>query len=176
MKRSMAVLSGLVLSALVVPAPPADAVGGALCTISGTISFAPPSDVSGQGAWTIGPAAINCEGAVNGYHFLGQGPFEGSGSYTGLPAGGGSCLNQVGTGTVDYTVQTAAMDHHIRESQRFTLAGAGEFTTPSLRGTLALMPPYDGDCVTKPVTRATFVAQGLMPKTAPFFFKEKAAP
>jgi hypothetical protein len=176
MKRSIAVLLGVAMSTLVGPVPVADAIGGAVCAITGTISFTPPSDVSGQGAWSIDPAAINCEGAVNGYQYLGQGPFTGSGSYTGLPAGGGACLNQVGTGTVDYTIQTAAMDHHIRESQRFTLAGAGEFTTPSLRGSLALMPPYDGDCVTKPVTRATFVAQGLMPKTAPFFFREKAAP
>jgi len=156
--------------------PAADAVGGAVCAISGTISFTAPSDASGQGTWSLDPAAINCEGAVNGYQFLGQGPFEGSGSYTALPAGGGACLNQVGTGTVDYTIQTAAMDHHIVESQRFTLAGAGEFTTPTLRGSLALAPPYDGDCVTKPVTRATFVAQGLILKTAPFFLREKPAP
>ena len=28
---------------------------------------------------------------------------------------------------------------------------------------------YDGDCLTKPVTRATFAAQGTMAWTAPFF-------
>jgi hypothetical protein len=177
LRLRIVVLLGVVVSSVVGSVPAADAIGGAACTITGTISFLPPSDVSGRGAWSIDPAAINCQGAVNGYHFLGQGPFTGSGSSTGIPADGGACLHQVGTGTVEYTIQTAAMDHHIRESwTRFTLAGAGAFTTPSLRGSLALLPPYDGDCVTKPVTKATFVAQAFMPKTAPFFLIEKAAP
>ena len=75
----------------------------------------------------------------------------------------------MGTGTVDYIMRTGAAVHRIRETKHFTLAGAGKFVTPSLRGSLALVPPFDGDCVTKPVTRATFVAQGALPKTAPFF-------
>jgi hypothetical protein len=144
-----------------------------VCTISGTIGFLRPPFGSDRGTWTIDPAAINCQGAVNGYPFYGQGPFAGSGTYTSLP-GAEACLPNLGTGMVDYTIRTSAMDHHIREAKRFTLAGAGEFVTPSLRGTMALLPPYGGDCLTKAVTTATFVAQGVLPKTAPFLRENPA--
>jgi hypothetical protein len=148
---------------------PAEAIGGAACTISGTISFMPPPAGAAEGQWRIGPGAIGCQGALNGYHFYGQGPFSGAGTYTGLPAGSGSCLHYLGTGTVDYVMRTGAMVHRIRETKRFTLAGAGKFVTPSLRGSLALAPPFEGDCATKPLSQATFVAQAVLPKTAPFF-------
>ena len=58
---------------------------------------------------------------------------------------------------------------HKQEKQQFVVAGAGKLTTPSIRATLQLAPPYNGDCLTKPVTRATFAAQGVMVWTAPFF-------
>lgn len=168
----------LLVSPFVVAVPSADAIGGAACTITGTINFSPPGAGLTEGRWQIGPGAITCVGALNGYHFYGQGPFSGSGAYTGLPAAaGGSCFHYLGTGTVDYVMRTGAMVHRIREAKRFTLAGAGAFVTPSLRGSLALAPPYEGDCVTKPLTRATFVAQAVLPKTAPFFLPvEDAAP
>ncbi len=167
----------LVVSPFVVTVPAAEAIGGAACTITGTINFLPPPAGTAEGQWTIGPAAITCVGALNGYHFYGQGPFSGSGSYTGLPAGTGSCFHYLGTGAVDYVMRTGAMVHRIREAKRFTLAGAGAFVTPSLRGGLALAPPYEGDCVTKPLTRATFVAEAVLAKTAPFFLPvEDAAP
>lgn len=167
----------LVVSPFVAPVPAAEAIGGAVCTISGTINFMPPGPGLAEGQWRIGPGAIACQGALNGYHFYGQGPFSGIGTYTGLPAGSGSCLHYLGTGTVDYVMRTGAMVHRIREEKRFTLAGAGAFVTPSLRGSLALAPPFEGDCVTKPLTTATFVAQGALPKTAPFFLPvEEAAP
>jgi hypothetical protein len=176
LKRRVLLLVTAVTSSVVGFVPTAEAIGGAVCTISGTITFSPPPSGSAEGLWRIGPAAISCQGALNGYHFYGQGPFGGSGSYTGLPAGGGDCLHHVGTGTVDYIMRTGAMVHHIRESKQFTLAGAGKFATPSLKGSLALAPPFAGDCVTKPVTQATFVAQGAMPKTAPFFLPVEDAP
>ncbi len=147
--------------------PAAEALGGAVCTISGTINFTPPPAGPGEGLWQIGPAAISCQGAINGYHFYGQGPFSGSGTFTGLPASGGGCLPHVGTGTVDYIMRTGAMVHHMKETKQFTLAGAGKFATPSLKGSIVLAPPFNGDCVTKPVTQATFLAEGLMLKTTP---------
>ncbi len=61
------------------------------------------------------------------------------------------------------------MIFRMRESKRFVLAGAGEFSTPSLRGAIQLLPPYDGDCVTKPITCATFLAQGRYLRTEPLF-------
>ena len=170
MRRPLLLLLAVLTPSVVGFVPPAEALGGAVCTISGTINFTPPPTGPAEGLWRIGPAAISCQGAINGYHFYGQGPFSGSGTYTGLPAAGGGCLPHVGTGTVDYIMRTGAMVHHIREAKQFTLAGAGKFATPSLKGSIMLAPPFNGDCVTKPATQATFLAEGLMLKTAPLSF------
>ena len=169
MRRRVLLLLLSVLSPFVAAVPTAEAIGGAACTISGTINFFPPEQGEAEGRWRIAPGAISCLGALNGYHFYGQGPFFGEGTYTGLPAGPDSCVHYLGTGTVDYVMRTGAMVHRIREVKRFTLAGVGTFVTPSLRGGLALAPPFQGNCVTEPLTQATFVAQAVLPKTAPFF-------
>ncbi len=63
---------------------------------------------------------------------------------------------------VDYIMRSAAMVWHMQEAKRFVLAGAGEFATPTLRGPAKLAPPFEGDCVTKPVTRAFFAAEVMM--------------
>jgi hypothetical protein len=165
LKRRLLLLLAAVAPSVVWVAPPAGALGAAACVISGTVSFDSPSTApltAGTGVWHIGPAQIHCNGVTNGYRIFGTGPFTGSGTYTALPAAGGSCFHHVGTGMVDYYIRSGAMVFHIQEAKRFLLAGAGEFTTPTLRGTLQLAPPYEGDCVTKPVTRATFVAQGAI--------------
>ncbi|HEV8627905.1 MAG TPA: hypothetical protein VG034_26005, partial [Acidimicrobiia bacterium] len=106
---------------------------------------------------------IDCKGVYKGPdYFTGQGPFTGSGTYTVLPTGTGACVHQVGEGTVDYTFRTISGTYNLREKNEFVLAGAGKFTTPSLRGTFVIPPPYEGDCVTTPVTRATFIAQVVL--------------
>lgn len=143
-------------------APPAGALGAAACVITGTITFEPPAVTAGSGVWHIGPGQIECNGMTNGYRIFGTGPFTGSGSYTGLPVGTGSCFHHIGTGEVDYVIRSGAMVFRMREAKRFVLAGAGEFATPTLRGSLQLAPPYAGDCLTTPVTRATFIAQGFI--------------
>jgi len=165
-KRPVALLVGLLMP-LIGFIPAADAAGVAACAISGTINFAPSSTTAAtQGLWSIGPAVINCQGLLKGVsRITGPGSFRGSGSYKALPVGGGTCLQQVGTGTVEYLIPTSDNDVHISERHDFILAGGGEFTTPSLRGAFQATPPYDGDCVTKPVTRATFVAQALMARS-----------
>jgi hypothetical protein len=173
--RRILVLGAVVATSVVGFVPAASGLGGAVCVISGTITFAPQSaeaPAGSPGAWNIGPAQIECNGAINGYRISGTGPFTGSGTYTSPPMAGSPCghlVHHVGMGNVDYLMRSAAMIYRVRESKRFVLAGAGEFSTPSLRGTLQLLPPYDGDCVTKPITRATFVAQGLYLRTEPFF-------
>lgn len=154
--------------------PPAHALGAATCVIGGTITLTAPSKTTGIGAWEISPGLIECNGAVNGYRIWGSGPFYGQGTYSALTAAGGPCLHQTGMGMVDYTFQSGAMVFHRQEAQRFVLVGGGEFTTPTLRGTLQLAPPYQGDCLTQPLTRATFAAQGFMVWTAPFFLGQSA--
>ena len=164
MKRLLALLTGLAAALPIVAlAPPADALGVAGCTIGGTISFTPPAAGAKQGGWRIERGAINCVGSYKSTdRFLGQGPFTGSGSYEMLPSGPGSCIYQVGTGKVDYVIRTTAGTYNISEKSDFVLAGAGKFATPSLRGTFLVPPPYEGDCATTPVTRASFASQVLL--------------
>lgn len=42
------------------------------------------------------------------------------------------------------------------------MAGTGAFSTPTLRGTFQVTPPYDGDCQTTPLTKALFFAEASM--------------
>lgn len=168
MKRCVRVAIGLAGLPLVGFVPTADATGTAACTITGTISFAGSAADASQGTWTIDPAVIDCHGLFNGYdRIVGPGRFTGTGSYTALPGASDTCLRNVGSGTVDYTFPTAASDVHLVEQQDYTLAGVGAFTTPSLRGTFQVTPPYQGDCVTKPITKAFFVAEASLIRFAP---------
>ena len=178
MGRRILLLCAVVATSVVGFVPAASGLGGAACLISGTITFAPPAaegPVGSAGAWDIGPAQIQCNGIINGYRISGTGPFTGSGTYTSPPVPRGGCghlVHLVGMGNVDYVFRSAAMVFRMRESKRFVLAGAGEFSTPSLRGAIQLLPPYDGDCVTKPITRATFVAQARYLRTEPLFLPQ----
>jgi hypothetical protein len=138
--------------------PKANAVGYGACAIVGTISFSPQSPTAGT--WTIGPATLDCQGIIGKRaRITGRGPFRGSGTYTALPPGDAACLRQSGTGKVEYEIPTASGTIKVTEAATHTLAGAGVFDTPSLHGMFQLPPPYDGDCLTKPVSRAAFVAQ-----------------
>ena len=174
MGRRVLLLVVIVATSVVSFVPAASGLGGAACVISGTITFMPPAEAAsgGAGTWEVGPGQIQCNGIINGYRIWGTGPFTGSGSYTTLPVAGSTCghlVHHVGEGNVDYLMRSAAMLFRMRETKRFVLAGAGEFSTPSLRGAIQLLPPYEGDCVTKPITRATFVAQARYLRTEPLF-------
>ena len=168
MKRRLRLAIGLACLPLVGLVPPAHATGAAGCTISGTITFTHAPNSVTQGVWSIAPAVISCQGLFNGYErILGPGGFSGSGSYTALPGGSGTCLRNVGSGTVDYTFPTTASDVHLVEPNDYTLAGVGTFTSPSLKGTFEITPPYEGDCVTKPITKALFLAEATLIRFVP---------
>jgi hypothetical protein len=164
MKRSLAILAALSMTALTgfVASPPAEAVAIGACAISGTITFTPSANSTDHGAWIIGPAVISCRGPFRFPHpeqMSGEaGSFSGIGSYTAVPSGEGHCLRELGNGTVDYWVKTEEQDVHMKEPHAFLLAGAGLFTTPTLRGTFQV-PLYEGNCLTAPVSRAMFLAQ-----------------
>jgi hypothetical protein len=158
-KRSVAMLAGLVLATVLATAPAAEALGAGVCTIGGTITFSPAGQTSETGAWSIAPATIVCRGQYNTKELmLRNGAFNGSGSYTSLPSAQGGCLHQLGTGSVDYWITTEKQDIHVQEPHAFLLAGAGAFTTPTLRGVFQIVS-YEGDCLTGPVTTASFQAQ-----------------
>jgi hypothetical protein len=152
---------GLLVLALAGWAPSAGALGGGVCRIGGRISFTPTSDTAGD--WRIADGVIDCQGLLSGgkTRILGAGPFTGSGTYSAL-GGGGACLHQAGTGMLDYRVPTSGGVIFFSEPGAYTLVGAGALTSPTLRGTFSLVPPFNGDCVTKPVTSATFASQVVL--------------
>ena len=159
MRRTVGVLAALMLAMILGPAPAADAVGVGACTITGTITFIPMGKGAEVGAWDISPAQITCRGQFNTYELmLKQAGFRGAGSYQTLPSGEGGCLRELGTGTVDYWIPTEKQDVHMVEPNAFLLAGAGAFTTPTLKGVFQI-PAYDGNCLTTSVTKATFLAE-----------------
>jgi len=162
------VLLGLVIPLLAGFVPAAQATGGGACTITGTISFTRSPLVRDEGLWNL-EGIISCQGLYNGYRrFNGPGTFAGSGSYTALPVGSGPCLGHDGTGTVDYRFPTTGDDIHLVEPQDYSLVGAaGTFSTPSLRGTFEITPPWEGDCVTTPLTKALFVAEATLVRFYP---------
>lgn len=160
MKRFV-VLVGLVVLPLFGFSPPADAVGYGECILTGTIRFSPTSPAAGT--WAIGPATIDCQGIIGKRaRITGRGPFRGSGDYAAMPPGDNGCLRQTGNGNVEYEIPTASGRILINEAVSHTLAGVGTINTPTLHGTFQVAPPYDGDCVTKPVTRASFTAEMLL--------------
>lgn len=159
--KRFVVLLGLMVLPVVGFSPSADAVGYGECLITGTIRFSPTSAMAG--AWAIGPATIDCQGVIGKRaRITGRGPFKGSGTYTALPPGEGGCMRQTGDGNVEYEIPTASGRILINEAMSHTLAGVGTINTPTLHGAFQLPPPYDADCVTKPVTRAAFVAEVLL--------------
>jgi hypothetical protein len=168
MKRTLAWAMALATLPFVGFVSPAGATGAAACTISGTITFTHSANTTTEGVWTIAPAIISCNGLFNGYErILGPGKFTGTGSYSALPGGSGTCLRNVGSGAVDYTFPTTASDVHLHEPNEYTLDGVGTLSSPSLKGTFQMTPPFEGDCVTKPITRALFLAEASLVRFVP---------
>jgi hypothetical protein len=162
-KRFVAALAVVGL-AVVGFTPSADAVGYGACTITGTITFSSSGALSAaSGTWKIGPAILDCQGIIGKRaRITGRGPLRGSGSFTALPPDEGGCLRHNGTGKVEYEIPTASGKILISEAETHTLAGVGVINTPTLHGLFQLPPPYDGDCLTKPVGRSAFVAQVVL--------------
>ena len=159
-KRVVAVLAVVALPVLGFSST-AGAIEEGACTISGTIAFS--SQTPSAGVWTIAPAIIDCQGLVAARRLItGRGPFRGSGSFAALAPGDSGCLRQAGSGTLEYKIPTTAGDIVITEPENHTLAGIGSFDTPRLHGSFQVAPPYEGDCLTKPISRATFLAQVVL--------------
>ena len=165
MRRSVAVLVGLVLGSLVGFVPPAGAMGVGVCSISGSIVFAPAVEAADHGGWDLSDAVIECHGAFRAPRefMVRQGPFSGSGSYK-VQSIGGHCLRELGTGTADYWIHTDEQDVHLKEPFDFHSGGVGTFTTPTLRGVFEIA--QSGACLSDPITKATFLAQVTIVRTA----------
>ena len=157
-KRTAAALIGLVAAPLLASPQPASATAAGACSITGVMTFSPPSPGSLDGRWTINEGVINCRGLYNGWErIINPGAFSASGAYTTLPTGG-TCAVQLGEGTVDYWVKTSEQDIHMKEPHAFTPGPAGAFTTPTLRGSFQILP--DAGCPAAGAERkATFAAE-----------------
>ena len=166
MKRSfVAGLVCLALAPFLTAVPAAEATAAGICTITGTINFSPSASPQGR-RWDISPGVIECRGFFFGWNpMLGPGSFLASGSYTAVPSSAG-CVEQLGAGTADYWITTTNQHVHIIEPHSFILAGAGAFTTPTLRGTFQI-PLYDGNCLTTPRTTTLFLAQVTLVRAGP---------
>lgn len=162
MKHSAALVLALMLPLGWLPGA-AEASGAAVCSIAGTITFSATEGLPQQGRWRIQPAVITCQGIFRAYERItGPGEYTGSGTYTAAPGTKDGCLVTAGSGEVDYRLQTTDNDVHVIEPHEFILAGAGAFSTPTMNGTFQAAPPYEGDCLSKPVTKASFVAQSSL--------------
>ena len=161
MKRLLACWA-LVVLPLVGFASQAGAAGGGVCRIIGRIVFSPKTD--SDGGWSIQSGIIECQGVLAGgkNRILGPGKFTGSGTYGPVAPAGGACMHQTGKGTVNYSIPTTGGFLVISEPRWYAMVGTGSFTTPTLRGTFQAAPPYTGDCVTKPMTSAGFVAETVL--------------
>ena len=161
MRRPVIVLLAVLAQPWLCGAPSAQANRAGGCVISGEIQFTPTSDAAGT--WSIEPAVITCAGTYRGVRRItGPGTFHGVGTYRALADGTGSCLRQMGTGAVVYVIPTQEANLKFTEKNEFVLAGGGVFITPSIHAAFQLGPPFDGDCATHPLTRATFLAEASM--------------
>jgi hypothetical protein len=167
-KRLVVLLTGLLAFALPGSMPAAQAVGTAVCSISGTITFTSSPRAPAQGGWSIDPAVIDCRGLFNGWErILGPGSFAGSGSYTTGSDSSGKCVHHIGSGTVDYWIPTSEQDVHMIEPHTFVLTGGGAFSTPTLQGSFELLPASDGGCLANPGSKMSFVAEAVMLRLRP---------
>lgn len=156
-----AALTAALASVPSIPVTQAAAADAAVCTITGTADQSPVSLVPSRGRWRVQDGSIECTGTLRGATVAGVGRFAGAGSFGALP-GGGTCVHDVLYGTVRYTIPTTAGVVAFDEPIVFFAAGLIAFTSPSLAGALVATPPFDGDCVVQPVTRAPFVAQAVL--------------
>lgn len=168
MRRFVAALSVLAMPLVGFNAPAA-ATGYGICTITGTITFS--SEGASGGTWDIKTAVIDCQGLLSARRRItGRGPFAGSGTFSALAPAGGGCLQQSGTGNVEYSIPTTGGTIEEREPVNHAMVGVGVLATPNLRGTFQLPPPYSGDCLTEPSGTSTFVAEVFLlryPREAP---------
>ena len=167
-KRSLVVVASILLGTGG-GLQPAVAAEGAQCSITFVLLMDPglSTEPSTGTHRSEGPAAIDCDGVVNGSPITGPGILAEDGPYgTDDPD---SCMaGSEGTGTDRLTLPTRAGPQQI-DSQFTYTAGKlsnggpfrGEFKGSRFSGTLEFKA-LEGDCVTKPITRLEIKAKGII--------------
>lgn len=165
-KPFLAVLT-LVVSGLPAGLPPAGAAGETRCTFSFDVTLKPGH---GEGTFTTGgeTGEASCEGPVNGQQTTGPGTTGAEGRYhlndrDNCASGGG------GEAVETFTFPTR--DGKTTLTNRFTFTfgelsgggspGSGRFEGDRMSGTFEFRPT-EGDCFTKPVTKARGTGKGTL--------------
>ncbi len=100
--------------------------------------------------------SITCIGSIHGHEITGPGRLEESGTYS------GSCAEGTGEGNLTLTLPTTEGQKTLEFTDTIEWTGTfGRFQSEVLSGTFQFVPTQ-GDCVTRPVTRAHLVAQGVL--------------
>jgi hypothetical protein len=167
--RAKPLLTISVLVAVVFPAefPPAGAAGQTRCTFRFDVTLKPGQ---GEGSFTTGGETgdASCDGPVNGQQPTGPGKTGAEGHYRlkdrdNCASGGG------GSAVQTFTFPTR--EGKTRLTNRFTFTfgelspdakpGSGRFDGDRMSGSFEFRPT-EGDCFTKPVTKARGTGEGTL--------------
>lgn len=163
----------LVVAALLpltlLPATPARAQGGAVCTFAADFEVLPGfSAAPSKGTFSTGgeTGSVDCVGLVYGQEVLGAGTFGFEGQYGTGPSGGDTCSEGQGVGTFSMHIPTSLGIIHVRGTFTEQFVGnGGQFAgqAPVMEvSCLYEFRPTQGDCVTTPARAETLTGQGAI--------------
>jgi hypothetical protein len=168
-KRSFLLIGAALLAVGAMPAGPARGAGGTPCTfeydavISPGLSSSPSSGTITSNGET---GTITCNGPVNGKQPTGPGTFGVDARYG--TKGGATCQSGGdGEGVIAFTIPTSSGDEHVTSHFTGTFGGlqngvvSAQFEGDRLSGT-SEATPQDGDCASRPVTKAHAKGKGTL--------------
>jgi hypothetical protein len=152
----------------------ASAEGQTTCKFAENTTISPGlSTQPGSGTFTVKGGTMECTGSVNGQQVTGKGVEDQDGHY-GVQHPN-SCASAItgdgdGKGVINMTIPTSDRDQHVTSLFTLTFGGkvpthgglaAGEFKGDHFSGTFEFTPT-EGDCVTKPLTKAHVTGEGVL--------------
>ncbi len=160
-RRFTGVLSTLALAGIVAPGPMASADYAVRCSAVQELTLSPGLSLQGSsGTFENTSGRMECTGPINGRTPTGPGSYADSGRYgTRDPD---TCQDGgEGAGVFSAVIPTADGNMMLTASYTFTYGDvttnpgyvSGKFSGDRVRGTFRVRP-VEGDCITKPITRA----------------------
>jgi hypothetical protein len=168
-KRSFSLMAVAWLALGAMPAGPARAAGGTPCTFEYDAVISPgltSSPSSGTARTNGETGTITCDGPVNGKQPTGPGTFGVDARY-GTKSGATCQSGGDGDGVATFTIPTSTGPEHV--TNRFTYSFGGlqnglisaQFQGDRMSGS-ADVTPQDGDCASRPVTKAHAKGKGTL--------------
>src|SRR6266446_444233 len=153
-KRSFLLIGAALLAVGAMPAGPARGAGGTPCTFEYDAVISPGLSSSPSS----GTVTITCNGPVNGKQPTGPGKFGVDGRYG--TKGGATCQSGGDVeGVIAFTIPTSSGAEHVTSHFTGTFGGlqngvvSAQFEGDRMSGT-SEATPQDGDCASRPVTKA----------------------